>query len=719
MSAIPLPQPGVLLPLHTWPGSRFQYSVHPASKAAILRIAASFDPSAAADARELYEHILTRLGDPAIAVETRFTLSFGPIDVRRGLAAFVTAVLQHFDAPEPIHNLTDITIPVDLTADLSPVWLSIADSPIQPALPLDEFAREFESAFAEFKLAAGEAALWALRRSVKLPGGPLTCYAVRPLWTETIDRHSPATGKDYFHIDLTQWARGFCRAVDETLDDAVRRSLAECIPEGLAPVLASASSQGDLGAARQALTRALSRSLAAWSAPVIVQAPAEVTARAAKDPAQLTGAVSSSAAPKTAWHGEIDLRPGPGSLNFLADLPHPGALAFQATGLRSPDLDFVLPDPPVPFARAARLALPLTVCPQPPTLVSRQLSPDESASTPASIAEALDAALRCTYSVELVHHFAAQDQLYIAPLFDAPPAAPQPHALPTHVAALFDALALFLEALAADAAARVAQAWSRFWSAPAPAPQAAPAARTEFALRPDPASPGTLHVFGRAANGANPAAWPRITPAGSPAWSPDPARAAVAIDSAGWWTLSHAFAADTAFDSLLLEWPGLDPRHVRSAAFAAYVIRNAEFFGAPANPPFVYRSPEVAAGPLVVQVERDALPPLSAAKTLAETLKQVLAAFTTGVPCRIALDAVYSYLVAPEFRASLPVLAGIDIPLTPGADVSPIAAELAAHIAAWRNATKPPSDGAQLILSLTVAGATHPIASIGALPIGF
>jgi hypothetical protein len=153
---------------------------------------------------------------------------------------------------------------------------------------------------------------------------------------------------------------------------------------------------------------------------------------------------------------------------------------------------------------------------------------------------------------------------------------------------------------------------------------------------------------------------------------------------------------------------------VRSADFAAYTLRNTEFFGEPANPALIYRTAQVSfATPLTVQAEHAALPPLQPAATLTGTMEQVLAAFSSGVPCRIRLSAVYSYFVAPEFRTSLPILLALEL--------SGPSAVPAHAIAAWHAGAAPPSGGAQLILSLTVSDANPdqalPIAAIGALPI--
>jgi hypothetical protein len=228
-----------------------------------------------------------------------------------------------------------------------------------------------------------------------------------------------------------------------------------------------------------------------------------------------------------------------------------------------------------------------------------------------------------------------------------------------------------------------------------------------FSIRPDPATPGTVQLCGKAADGSNPARWPSLTPEGAAAWTPDRSAATPPTAPGGWWTLTHTFPSDLDFTTLRLDWDPLDLRDLYSATLSACIVRNADLLpeaGAPTNPAFLYRTPEVGfPDPVVPLIHRPALPPFQPAAALPATIESILIPIATLVPPLASdLHVAVGYrqamgLPRPVLRASLPF--GPQGPALPT-----FLAGIAGQIAAWHAAVAPRSDEAQLAFSLTLFG---------------
>jgi hypothetical protein len=686
-----------------------------------------------------------------------------------------------------------ITVEIAREFELAASPVSPAFSPSQPE-SLPAFARAFESAFSGFDAASGQlklaqspadpAALWAVRWgpeagiSARFPGGPVVAYALRPLSPSLVSGYSSLTGKQYSGVDLDLWVYQCLLALDDLLLRqganasgrllAAKQSLSESIPQGIGPVLASQPGQGDPDTARRRLTQALLQSLARAWASTVVQVAAEVSAAGSEPAAQLLGSVSPSQ--NDFLYGTLDLLSGTRQMTFLAAPAQPAAqsrlvlsLEYQATSVRpvqSPGLTcpaFILAGPPpllipVPLAAEAHIPVPLRFYPGLPVLVSQAAAPVDGESpvpsaSPTGIEDAIAAALCWKYTTQISHQLAAQDRLYFSAIFNQPPSsAPPPPVISPNQENLLDALALFREVYAAlppelsestveqftAAAEGVARAMAHFWPSPAQAGalvESPAVIHDQFYIRTGP-TPGTLHLFGRAAGGANPAHWPRVTPNQGTCWIPDRSAANPPTTSVDWWTLSHTFDPAADFNSLQLDWEPLDLLKHQTATLTAQLVRNAALLGkgdAPTNSDFIYRTPEVHfPTPLVPLIHRDTVPRLSPAATITQTVEAILAPVTAaaqgGQPC-LRIGADYSYLLSPTgMRTSIPVILADAIQLDqPGSTVSVIAAQIAGAIAEWRNRMNPPQDGALLVFSLTVFSTFNneplPLLQLGEIPI--
>jgi hypothetical protein len=600
-----------------------------------------------------------------------------------------------------------------------------------------------------------------------------------------------------------------------------KQKLAEAIPQSLVNVLVDQAGLGDAAQARERLSQALlSRLSNAYTVSTVVQAAAQVTIAGRADissspgavPPQLYGSVSpggtSTASPAlsrpyTFSAGELKLA-GAGSpanqwMTVLLSVADPSdqaelavPLSYQVNYLQhnfmtseayegyvpSSWLKFILPSQPgltMPVtgpgspAPVAQIPIPLPFEPDTPSLTdqtAKQSTAVASPTSPTSIQQEIENAMRWDYLATVQHEWAAQDELYFTITYNAPVTTPgglrggNPGSPSALAVALFHALAPFIAGypqLSAQFGAIVQEAYPTNGSS-APSPGRASAIIKEFTqlvgavaeawsskavaefelgasggniridefvLTPMLSNPGELRVRlrGRAVLPQSPSLpdfWPALSPQGlgmtPPTWTPDPSQAQ---HEDGWWELENTWQVPGSgsrigiLNQLTLNWTALPVLDRQTAELSAYVVRNADLIpGRPTNPDFIYQTQTVRfANPAIPLIVVPPLPALTPLDSLTETLEQIFAPMMGAgqtLDAFIRLEANYSYELVPgpegdAVTASSAILLADDVALG-GGGVSPgsIAAPIAAEIGAWYRRNQLPRAGSQLNLAVTL-----------------
>lgn len=385
-----------------------------------------------------------------------------------------------------------------IAAQLSSGAAPGAASPNDAPTSVTAFARLFEQAFKNFDGALGHIkvaqratassdpaavpTLWAVRFSsshgVEVTfGQPLTTFALRPLSTKPINGPD-ASGQTHTDVDLDAWAAQFLQAVDSFLSPqfcaaiavideanntaqfdallAAKRTLAELIPLGLAPVLADETGMGNSGEAQETLEQALLQTLSsAYAVSAVVQAPASVVVTGVADdgsppqaPPQLFGSLGAPQKGPQAGGGAaysltsapLTVATGQQWLTSLLTVAQPTAvanvelpLAFSISYMQH-DIDvaetwqgftpsawikFAIPDdhdhtlvlPVTPGLSQAVIPVPLAFRPPIPVLQS-QRAVAAPVGSPSNLEQEIAQALTWDYEVQISVDLAAQDELY-------------------------------------------------------------------------------------------------------------------------------------------------------------------------------------------------------------------------------------------------------------------------------------------------------------------
>ena len=421
------------------------------------------------------------------------------------------------------------------------------DSPASsPAVSsgITAFARWFELAFQGFdggsgllKLAqrsgvhTGQGAsevtsLWGVRwsRSAGISiefDESLVYFALQPLNTKLMN--DTVDGETFTNVDIGAWAREFLSAVDSfllprnavavaLLDDRNatdyydtlmrhKESLAQCIPQGLAAVLAPQVGEGDLTAARERLEQALLTALSsAFTVSTIAQIAATVKVAGRTEdkaspnlyPPSLFGNVGppptgspagggspNAASQYTISSGELNIASGRQWMTTLISVAQPKEqaelempLAYEVSYLQhdfepgqeflgyvpSSWLKFALPGAPplnMPITDEAHIPIPLALYPQAPVLIGQSAAPaaigSPSVSSPNDIETEIGQALEWVYQAQFGHDWAKQDQLYFTVTYNLPAKSRSASLLAARdpLDLLFDALARFRKVYAA------------------------------------------------------------------------------------------------------------------------------------------------------------------------------------------------------------------------------------------------------------------------------
>jgi len=501
----------------------------------------------------------------------------------------------------------------------------------------------------------------------------------------------------------------------------------------------------------------------------------------------------------TLSNGELDLLSGDRWMTVLVSVAHAQQqseivlpLWYQASFLQhdfQTEIDGYVPSSwlkfvlsplllPVTPNKDAQIPIPQPFYPSLPILRSQTAAGVEGASSlegGLNVENEIADALRWKYTVQIEYDWAAQDELFFTAVFNLG-VIEAPFAVFEERETLFDALAFFRQQYASisgdlgtipqeaypgtgasspgraadiirtftTATERVACAWRGHLSGNTPVAkflETSQVIRDEFYIRldRDPSSgvniKTTLYIFGRAVDGSSPEYWPRITPANSTGWSPDPQPSG---SPGGWWVASHQFNPDADFDVLTLEWGPLDVLQRQTAILEAQVVRNANLLGDPANPTnaaFVYRTPQVEfRSPIVPLIRLDSIPVLQPdPKSLASTIEKILTPTVRlgqSMHPYLRIGASYEFQLGPStpgretegIRSSSAILLadGIQL-LREGSPITVISKEIANELAAWHRRTDPSPTKALLILSLSVFGTVHqeqlPLVTISRIPI--
>jgi len=524
-------------------------------------------------------------------------------------------------------------------------------------------------------------------------------------------------------------------------------------------------------------------------APSQTPSPARSPKKAAPPPPQ---------SPYSLSNASVDLAPGTKYLTSLFTVTHPTAdpyitlpLQYQA-GFLQRDLDeseaidgyvpsswlrFVRPLDPI-VCGAASIPVPLPFLPPVPSLVLQTASA-HNATPGGTIGDEIRNALEWDYTVVLnAGQLAGQDDLHFTVAYNSVPEARLASATP--VETLFDALATFqesnpiapsdIQAVLSEAygggaatpgpspaqlvvksfldrAQAINQAWMALWTQRA-AMLAASDLKDEFYLDYQTDLSGaklTFRLYGRAvASGATvkpPSQWPSSIRfgVGSTPWTiKNPTlgnNEYYAVDSFS--IALGSSSVEQCLASITIAWTKLGilgPPPLQSAAFEAWVIRNANLFPQPSkavvNADFIYQSQHAAfSTPAVPIIERNALAPIvPGKKKLRAILQQIIAPFSnTGLSHLpvINLECSYNYELVANARGvgpfvSWPVLAlsAIEVPN----DITTMVDQIATQIEAWHTFTTPPAGKAAtldfaLTLFSTVGDTEMPLVEIHDIPI--
>ncbi|HEY2117103.1 MAG TPA: hypothetical protein VGJ51_18535 [Candidatus Angelobacter sp.] len=602
-----------------------------------------------------------------------------------------------------------------------------------------------------------------------------------------------------------------------------KEKLSKIVPFGILPVFADQGELGDIQTAQKRLQQEMLVSLSsAFTVSTILQARAEVKVIGKAEvgsppppPPRLYGSVGpnvsnsppagsspSALSQYTISPGELDLKTGEQWLTSLVTVAQPSEhaelqlplayeLSYVQHDFKPPEmgytpsswLKFVLPGVPplsMTISPCAQIPVPLIFFPDTPSLISQTATAanpvSPSGGSPQSIAEEIAEALEWNYTVELVHNWALQDELYFDVTFNQTMSDPKGFRAfagsRRSVENLFAALANFqleypqlvpqISSIVKEAypgsegsstspgtaqeviqqflslAQSVEETWPDYRLSSSLTRTPSPELIIEhYFIQIDSLDKGKMTLFGRSDSGGSPSQWPEVIVQGQ-VWNPNGSSASKWHDSTGqtWLEVTHTFSGvsnpSTFFRQITLVWVNLDIRLRQTAILSSWVKRNANLVAdRPTRKEFIYQTETVQfADPVIPLIQRDQLQPLQPDVTLARTLEQIfspLALVGQGLDSymRVALNYEYQLAAAPVpglgVLGSMPVLLADGIPMGSSSPVPAIAAEIAQETATWYKNVQPQTTGAVLTLNLalfgTVRGQQLPLVQINRIPI--